>query len=348
MPRDISSSSSEDEVDNHTKSTLTQKETDKKTTRYQCPADFVSLCHRPCSSTLTESLKRNENELWLIKAPASFKPECFSGIKVPLTGLKTLKAPAAVSGAQTGSSQHIYSILASTHCSSELCLLTSDKQSSNGMVFGPTFSGLLNLCESYGDSSANQAPQVIAAALAPSIPPGLKQRFHPFGSKTPTLTCKAESEVGGATIKPSPASLHPLVMKRFSEETWQEEEEGEGEGGRKKKKKKKKEKRTKTELIQEESLEAVRVKEEPVPEIQNEVMMELPCQEGDILEEKQKKKKKKDREREAVEEGVESSVSVKVEQVTVKCEPVDEVYGDAVEGSGKKKKKKKKSRKDDD
>lgn len=348
MPRDISSSSSEDEVDNHTtKSTLTQKETDKKTTRYQCPADFVSLCHRPCSSTLTESLKRNDNELWLIKAPASFKPECFSGIKVPLAGLKTLRVPAAVSGAQTGSSQHIYSILASTHCSSELCLLTSDKQSSNGMVFGPTFSGLLNLCESYGDSSANQAPQVIAAAPAPSIPPGLKQRFHPFGSKTPTLTCKAESEVGGATIKPSPATLHPLVMKRFSEETWQEEKsEGEDEEGRKKKKKKKKEKRIKTELIQEESLEAVRVKEEPVPEIQNEVMMELPCQEGDILEEKQKKKKKKkDREREAVEEG---GVSVKVEQVTVKCEPVDTVCVDAVEGSGKKKRKKKKSRKDDD
>lgn len=348
MPRDISSSSSEEEVDNHTtKSTLTQKETDKKTTRYQCPADFVSLCHRPCSSTLTESLK-SENELWLIKAPASFKPECFSGIKLPLAGLKTLKVPAAVSS-QTGSSQHIYSILASTHCSSELCLLTSDKQSSNGMVFGPTFSGLLNLCESYGDSSANQAPQVIAAAPAPSIPPGLKQRFHPFGSKTPTLTCKAESEVGGATIEPSPATLHPLVMKRFSEETWQEEEEGEGEEGRKKKKKKKREKRIKTEIIQEESLEAVRVKEEAVPEIQNEVMMELPCQEADILEEKQKKKKKKkDREHEAVEEGEDTSVSVKVEQVTVKSEPVDTVYGDAVEGSGKKKKKKKKSRKDDD
>ncbi len=49
--------------------------TDKKTTRYQCPADFVSFCHEPCSSTLTESLKNNRNELWLIKAPASFNPE---------------------------------------------------------------------------------------------------------------------------------------------------------------------------------------------------------------------------------------------------------------------------------
>lgn len=47
----------------------------KKTTRYQCPADFVSFCHRPCSSTLTESLKDKKNELWLIKAPASFNPE---------------------------------------------------------------------------------------------------------------------------------------------------------------------------------------------------------------------------------------------------------------------------------
>lgn len=49
--------------------------TGEKNTRYQCPADFVSFSHKPCSSTLTESLKNSHNELWLIKAPASFDPE---------------------------------------------------------------------------------------------------------------------------------------------------------------------------------------------------------------------------------------------------------------------------------
>ncbi|XP_040901699.1 CD3e molecule, epsilon associated protein [Toxotes jaculatrix] len=342
MPRDISSSSSEDEADTPaTKAPVKQKEPDKKTSRHQCPADFVSFCHKPCSSTVTESLKNNKNELWLIKTPASFNPECFSGIKVPLSGLQTLKVSPAAGGAKARSGQQIYSILASSHGTSELRLLTSDKQSSDGVVFGPTFSGLLNVCESYGDSSANQAPQVIPAAPAPSVPLGLKQRFHPFGSKTPTMTCEAENELDGAAFGPSSTTRRPLVVKRFIEEAEHEEEEG-----RKKKKKKKKEKRVKTE--REEVEEGVRVKEEPAAEIQDEVKMELSFQEGDISEQKRKKKKKKkDSEREEVEEGVEPSVRVKVEEVNVKCEPIDSAYGDVVEVLGKKKKKKKKNKTDD-
>lgn len=230
---------------------------------------------------------------------------------------------------------------------SELCLLTGGRQSSDGAVFGPSFSGLLNVCETYGDSSANQAPQVIPAAPAPSIPPGLKQRFHPFGSRTPTLTCVAESEMDGAAFGPSSATLRPLVVKRLAEETWQEGEEEEAEEERRKKKKKKKEKRIKTER-EEDSSEMVRVKTEPVAEIEDEAMMEEASQEAEVSEEKRKKKKKKkDREREEVEEGVEPCVRVK-EEVTVKCEPTDTLYGDGVEGSGKKKKKKKKSKTDDD
>lgn len=258
---------------------------------------------------------------------------------MPLSGLQTLKVPSVAGGAKTGRDQQIYSILASTHGTSELHLLTTNNHSSDGMIFSPTFSGLLNVCESYGDSSANQAPQVIPAAPAPSIPPGLKQRYHPFGSKTPTLTCVAESEVDGAAFGPSSTTLRPLVVKRFIEDTRHDEEEEEG----RKKKKKKKEKRIKTELVEEVPMvEVVTVKKEPVVEILDEGMMEVPFQEGSVLEEKRKKKKKKkDREREEVEEGVEPSVKVKMEYVTVKCEPIDTSYGDVMEGSGKKKKKKK-------
>ncbi|XP_071754006.2 DNA-directed RNA polymerase I subunit RPA34 [Centroberyx gerrardi] len=349
MPRDISSSSSEDEADDSpTTSPVKQKGNDKKNSRYQCPADFVSFCHKPCSSTLTDSLNDGNSELWLIKAPASFNPACFSSVKVPLSGLQTLQVPAAAGGAKSGSGRQIYSILASTHRTSELRLLTGHNRSSDGVVCGPAFSGLLNVCESYGDSSTNQAPQVIPAAPAPAVPPGLKQRFHPFGSKTPTLTCVAESEADGAAIGPSSTTLRPRVVKRFLEEQQQEEEEEEEEEeGRKKKKKKKKEKRIKTER---EEAVAVRVKEEPVGEIprQDEVLSELPFQEGDVSEEKRKKKKKKkDRERGEAEEAVEAGHRVKEEEVTVKCEPMDTSYGD-VESSGKKKKKKKKKSKTDD
>lgn len=261
---------------------------------------------------------------------------------MPLSGLQTLKVPAAAGGVKTGSGQQIYSVLASTHVTSELCLLTSDKESSSGVVFGPTFSGLLNVCESYGDSSANQAPQVIPADPAPSIPPGLKQRFHPFGSKTPTLTCVAETQTDGAAFGPSSATPRSLPGKRLIGETKQEDEDEEEEEGRKKKKKKKKEKRIKTEQEEESTVE-VRVKEEPVTETQDQAMVE----EGGVLEEKRKKKKKKkDREREEVEEGVENCV--KVEEVTVKCEPTDTLHGDVAEDSAKKKKKKKKKSKTDD
>ncbi|KAM6987867.1 DNA-directed RNA polymerase I subunit RPA34 [Tautogolabrus adspersus] len=344
MPRDVSSSSSEDEEETSTtKSPAKQHVNDKKTTRYQCPADFVSFCHKPCSSTLTESLKNNKNELWLIKAPANFNPESFSGFKVPLSGLQTLKVPVAAGGAQTGRSQQIYSVLASSHGATELCLLTSDKQASDNVVFGPAFSGMLNVCESYGDSSANQSPQVIPATPAPSIPPGLKQRFHPFGSKTPTLTCVAESEADGAAFGPSSTTLRPLVVKRLTEETWHEDHEDEGRRKKKKKKKDKTEKEIKTERVD----EYLRVKVEPMAETQEEVMMDVPIEDGEVVGEKRKKKKKKkDREREEVEEGVEPSVRVKVE--AVKSEPIDTLYGDVVEESGKKKKKKKKSRTDDD
>ncbi|XP_058490542.1 CD3e molecule, epsilon associated protein [Solea solea] len=333
MPSDISSSSSEDETDIVS---AEPQESEKKSTKYQCPADFVSFCHKPCSSTLTKSLKNKKNELWLIKAPVSFNPECFSSIKVPLSGLHTLKTPSAAEGARTGSGQQIYSILASPTGTSDLHLLTSDKQSSNSTVFAPAFSGLLNVCETYGDSSAYLAPQVIPAAPVPSIPPGLKQRFQPFGSKTPTLTCVAVDEVEGAACGPSSTNLRPLVVKRFIEETGHEEEE------RKKKKKRKKEK-----WIETEQVEVPEVKAEPNVEILNESLTELPLQESEDSEERRrkKKKKKKDRAREEVEEGVQPSVRVKVEEVMVKCEPIDTAYGDEVEGLLKVKKKKKKKSK---
>uniref|UniRef100_A0A665TR37 CD3e molecule, epsilon associated protein n=1 Tax=Echeneis naucrates TaxID=173247 RepID=A0A665TR37_ECHNA len=309
MLKDISSSS------------LLFESTDEKATRYRCPADFVSFCHKPCSSTLAESLKDKKNELWLIKAPVNFNPEWW--VQCPLV-------PSAAGGDKTGSRKQTYGILASSHTNSELRLLTSNKHSS-GAVFGPTFSGLLNVCEDYGGSSANWAPQAIPTAPAPSIPLDLKQRFQPFGCKTPTLTCVAEDKVEGATFSHTSTNLCPLAVKRSIEKAGYDEEEQEG---RKKKKKRKKEKSIKIERE-----ETVSVKEEPVDEIQDDVTMALPVQEGDIL---QKRKKKKHRKQEEVEEGV------KVEEVVVKCEPMDSSFGDAVEVSGKKKKKKKKSKTDND
>lgn len=208
------------------------------------------------------------------------------------------------------------------------------------MVYAPAFSGLLNVHESYGDSGANQAPRAVPAAPAPSIPAGLKQRFHPFGSKTPTLTCVAEDETDAASFGPSSATLRPLVAKRFVDEGGHAPEEEEEDEGRRKKKKKK-DKRIKSE-------EVVTVKQEPADGVQEDVMTEPAVQEEEhSAEKRKKKKKKKDREREEVEEGLEPSVKVEVEDVSVKCEPVDSLFGDATEASAKKKKKKKSKTRDD-
>lgn len=183
-------------------------------------------------------------------------------MKVPLSGFKTLKVPSSAAGAKTESGQHVYNILSSTHGTADLCLLTSDKASSSKVVFGPKFSGLLNVCESFGDPSTNQASMVIPATPAPSIPPGLKQRFYPFGSATPTLSTGAE------------------------------------EGSIKKKKKKKKEKRLKVE--HEDAMHSVKV--EPVEDLDSAVAEQQPQEGGVVEEKRKKKKKKRDREQHEEEE----------------------------------------------
>lgn len=169
------------------------------------------------------------------------------------------------------------------------------------------------MCESYGDKSGNQPLQVIPAAPAPSIPPGLTHRFPLLNQTTSTQTCAVKNE---------PEEL----AKHFIEET------GEGEEGRKKKKKRKKEKKIK--LEQEEETDTLRVNENAF-EIQDEVKTEPPIQEGSVLEKKKRKKKKKDNEQEETEQVV--------EEVKVKCEAGDSWNNDAVDGANKKKKKKRKT-----
>ena len=190
------------------------------------------------------------------------------------------------------------------------------------------------MCENYGDVSTNQAPKAIPATPAPSIPPGLRQRFQPFGSKTPTLSgVEPESSPVPSASSSNPGPYLPRQLVR------QEEEEEET---------RKKRKREKRSLAmegggEEEERALISVKTEPVaPE---------GLEETDPREEKRKKKKKKrDKDRGAGDEESEGlqglGITVK-EEVDVKDERLDSAYGD-VEDSGKKRKKKKKNRQEDD
>lgn len=292
MHRDISSSSSSDGEDYSPVTPTHQEHTEKTSTRYQCPADFVSFCHEPCSSTLKDSLKNSSNELWLIKAPASFNPQC--GIQLPLSGLQTVRVPAG----EEDAGHHIYNILASSCCSTEFRLLTANKRSPHTMVLAPPFSGLLNICESYSDSSANQAPQVITAAPAPTVPQSLKQRFQFCSSKTPTLTKRAGQEVDGEERrkkrkKDKQIKAEPQEVSVKAEPTFKLQEllsmDSEASGERRKKKKKDRERPEVDNELQpwlESGVivkrEVVTVKSEPIDILY-----------GDEVEGKKKKKKKR-------------------------------------------------------
>ncbi|XP_056467770.1 CD3e molecule, epsilon associated protein [Gadus chalcogrammus] len=344
MPADISNSSSEDEEDTQTTaSTDLPEQIVTKPNAYKCPEDFVSFTHKPCSGTLSNSLKNKNTELWLIKAPASFNPERFSGVAVPLSGLQTVRVPAAAPGAEAASGgglrQGLYSVLAAKRSPTDLHLLTAAGPASARVLCGPAFSGVLNVCEIYGDSGdALLRPQAIPAAPAPVIPPGLKQRFLPFGSKTPTLTCVAESELDAGATGPSSATLLPRVVKHFPTE-----EEMTAEERRKERKRRKREMRIKLESG-DPAEEGVEVKLEAVEEEERMESIEA----GLLEERRRKKKRKKDKER-ARERGAAAALeeALREVEVVVKCEPIDFSYEDH-EGSAKRKKKKRKSRAEED
>lgn len=248
---------------------------------------------------------------------------------MPLSGLQTMQAPAQQARGSGGNAGQIYSVLGGPSGAADLHLLTSHRQRLDSVVCAPAFSGLLNICEGYGDCSTNQTPIAIPATPAPTVPPGLCQRFQPFGSRTPTLSrLMADTPLPSSPETPLRVTLDP------------------GEERKSKKKKKRKDKLIKTE---EEEEEVVRVKQELLEMTHSpEEPYELPGQEAELSEEKRKKKKKKkDKDRGKVEDTVYSSFNVIKEEVEVKVEPMDSSYGE-VEDSGKRKKKMKRNRHDDD
>ncbi|XP_072315997.1 DNA-directed RNA polymerase I subunit RPA34 [Eucyclogobius newberryi] len=166
MPRDISSSSSGEDEEPGPETHADLEPTVSRRTRFQCPEDFVSFSYKACSSTMKTS---SSSELWLIKAPASFDPQSFSGVQLPLSGLQTLRVPSGEG------EEHTYSVLGSSHRSPEFRLLTSPK---NAASLASPFAGLMSLSQSYSDHGTHPALHVVPAVPPPSLMPGLRQRFQ--------------------------------------------------------------------------------------------------------------------------------------------------------------------------
>nr|XP_033812630.1 DNA-directed RNA polymerase I subunit RPA34 isoform X1 [Geotrypetes seraphini] len=142
--------------------------------KFKSPADFVESSLETVPSFMLNKLCSSSSELWLIKAPVDFNPECFNSQKVPLCGFQSLKSK------KDGASRR-YSIFSSSRDLDSSYLLVPSSEEGQ-LACGPAFSGYLNVCENFSGSTRKSPPKAISASPAPQIPEGLKQRFQPFGA----------------------------------------------------------------------------------------------------------------------------------------------------------------------
>ncbi|XP_030075242.1 DNA-directed RNA polymerase I subunit RPA34 isoform X1 [Microcaecilia unicolor] len=146
----------------------------EKEMKFKRPADFIACSLEPVPSFMQNKLCSSSTELWLIKAPVDFNPECFNSRKVPLCGFQTVKSK------KDGASR-LYSIFSSTRDMGSSYLLAPSSEEGR-LACGPALCGYLNVCDSFSGPTGNSPPKAIAAIPAPKIPEGLKQRFQPFGA----------------------------------------------------------------------------------------------------------------------------------------------------------------------
>ncbi|KAK7882034.1 hypothetical protein WMY93_028208 [Mugilogobius chulae] len=184
MPRAVSSSSSSSEDEDPGPEAQPEQgpvaaDVRRTRTTFQCPADFVSFSYKPCRSSVKAT--SSSSELWLIKAPANFDPQCFSGLELPLCGLQTLSVPSAEGAELT------YSVLGSSGRSPELRLLTPPEHDPDHASLASPFTGLITVCQSYGQRATNPAVHAVPAVPPPSLPPGLKPRFEPTACRSAAL-----------------------------------------------------------------------------------------------------------------------------------------------------------------
>ncbi|XP_051521850.1 CD3e molecule, epsilon associated protein [Myxocyprinus asiaticus] len=271
---------------------------EKRVSKYQCPADFVPFSHDG-GALLDDDVNK---ELWLIKAPARFEPQCFATLKVPLSGVEMVQS--------CGKTPQNYSVLSGRMAPSDLHLLVSNENSQALSLSTSGFAGVLNISESYGNCSENKGPVSIPTAPAPCIPPGLKQRFQPFGSSI------------AAHMKDQVTIVSPTAPKRTRLDL--------NEGEERKKKKRKKEKRNREVHSEKNS-----IKQEQEPFECGQIQFPEPMENQSTEMRRKKKKMKKEKDRRS-EETVDASFMFKME-------PLDTSYGD-IDTPGKSKKKKKKAR----
>ncbi|XP_069841662.1 DNA-directed RNA polymerase I subunit RPA34 [Dendropsophus ebraccatus] len=135
---------------------------------FRCPLDFNPVAD--CDGTVT---CEPDTEFWLIKAPADFTPESFDSHRFPLSGYKMQKIK--VDGVKK-----YYHMVSSPGAALPMqAFLRPSEDSADKLVAAAPLQGVITLAEAHGDHTALHS---IPDRPPLAIPPGLKQRFRPFGA----------------------------------------------------------------------------------------------------------------------------------------------------------------------
>ncbi|XP_037675677.1 DNA-directed RNA polymerase I subunit RPA34 [Choloepus didactylus] len=148
--------------------------------RFSCPPNFAATppASEPPRFSL-EALTGPDTELWLIRAPADFDPDCLNGRLVPLSGSHIVKGKLA-------GKRHRYRVLSSSRSQAgEATLLAPSAEAGGGLTCAPTAQGSLRIFEDPQESLAGTPLQPIPASPPPQIPLGLRPRFCAFGGSPP-------------------------------------------------------------------------------------------------------------------------------------------------------------------
>ncbi|KAL1769472.1 DNA-directed RNA polymerase I subunit RPA34 [Sigmodon hispidus] len=148
--------------------------------RFSCPPNFsaASPGSNPPRFSL-ELLTSPDTELWLIRAPADFAPQCLNGRHVPLSGSKTVKG-------KLDGKRNRYRVLTSDPQAGEATLLASSTEEGGRLACAPAPHGSLRIMEGPQKYVISRVPlQPIPTSLPPQIPTGLRPRFSAFGGNPP-------------------------------------------------------------------------------------------------------------------------------------------------------------------
>ncbi|XP_013412560.1 treacle protein isoform X2 [Lingula anatina] len=159
----------------------------KRQLRFAVPEDMTEFDFTPSKHRIyLEDVMKEGKELWLIQTPVDFDVSQMDGQGVILNGSQPLK---------NGDKERTYEVLSCRDDSlstSNLNLLLPRKADQK-LKTGLPFSGRMTIVETVQVPSV-QIPEPVVRNY--DLPPGLRQRFQPFGSDSPVeMVCSVHSEL---------------------------------------------------------------------------------------------------------------------------------------------------------